>query len=1173
MKRLLISILTLMMALWASAKDEYIGQHWGVSDGLSQNTVSAILQDKQGFMWFGTWDGLNRFDGYEFQNYNPNRGTTINTRVQELYEDDNERLWWITYDERFYSLNRDRDQITEHSISEAPEALITKWKHRRDTIQVDPNGVIWSADLNPGVLRFRDGKWRRFTPPSDRRYAGTVVRNLIVLRDQQGRVWVNPTNGGFGYYDHKTDEFINPLRCTNCIHSAYFDREGLLWLSTYDKGIECLNFEARSFILHDLSIWGQKLGEVRAFAIDEGKLLTICKDERMIYSIVRTDKGLYYGSRKYGIITPNGAPSPYRTNCSAVYDMLYVNETLFVATYGGGVNVFYPDGRRVVLAAGENVRCLELGKAGELYAGSTNGLIRLVDDKMDIIPCNDVRCLQYTPDGLFVGTFGSGLFQLTQIDGRDTLIHHDVNERIVLAISGDGGDNLYMTSETGITTYNYKTGVHQYINPLERSRSAYFTEAKALRLESGEVLFGFNQGYVEFDPAKIRSVSTELPLRIIRAQSKDGFINIHKPARLPNNSGFFTITYAALEYADPERIRYQYRLDGFDKDWVNAGTKREASYTNLPYGHYTFRVRSTNRAGVWCDNEQTMEFYIEQTIWLRWWMWCLYIFVLSGLLAASVFISRRNERLKQNLQQGEELNKAKLQFFTNVSHELRTPMTLINGPIENILRTETLSPSVRKQLEIVDANGKRMLRLINQILDFRKINNNKLRLRVQENDLYELIRMTAANFQKEASDRNINLQIVKQIEDTRVWCDRENMDTVIFNLLSNAFKFTQDGKTISIRLDERSSYLICSVCDEGIGISKDKLEHVFDRYASEQGNAPTNRPGTGIGLSLVKEIVNLHHGFIEVDSRVGEGTVFTILLHRGKEHFGQDVDFVVSDTTAEVPAEKEVAATEMDAIDRKRKLIMLVDDNDDMRVFLSTILSGQYDVIGARDGVEALPLIVNQQPDLVVTDLMMPNMDGLELTRNIKSSETINHIPVLLLTAKSAIESRLQALERGADDYLTKPFEPEYLVARVKNIIAQRENLEAYYRGRLLQNKDNEPEAETTPQDAFLARLMAVMEKEMDNNAFSVDDLVGQIGIGRTVFFNKLKSITGLSPVEYIREVRIKRAAQLLRNPQYNISEVAYMVGMNDARYFSKCFKQTYNMTPSEYRKRVEMES
>ena len=395
------------------------------------------------------------------------------------------------------------------------------------------------------------------------------------------------------------------------------------------------------------------------------------------------------------------------------------------------------------------------------------------------------------------------------------------------------------------------------------------------------------------------------------------------------------------------------------------------------------------------------------------------------------------------------------------------------------------------------------------------------------------------------------------------------MDTILWNLLSNAFKFTPAGKHIGVVIDSKPGFVTLAVEDEGIGIAPEKRSILFERFSSNN-ELSGSTTGTGIGMNLTKELVDLHHGHIEVESELGKGTTFTVMLHTGREHFGAEVDFVTEEpVTMTRTAEKN--EDKLDSLPQEktdnRRTILIVDDSEEMRQFMTSIFGREYAIETAGDGEEAEQVIKTKHIDLVITDLMMPKVDGLELTQHIKSDPDTNYIPVILLTAKTAIESRLQALQYGADDYMTKPFEPEYLRARVKNILKLRTQLERNYRERLLRLEANPTTDETISGDAFLAKLLDIMDKQMDNNTLTVDELVEEMNMGRTVFFNKLKSMTGMSPVEFIREIRVKRAAQLLEDRKHNITEVTYMVGMNDSRYFSKCFKNTYGMTPSEYRK------
>ena len=1179
MKRFLLTLGLMAQVLVTTAHEHYVIQHYSIKDGLSQNTVMAILQDKQGFMWFGTWDGLNRFDGYTFEVFkakNNDVEARVNNRVDLIYEDEHEQIWWATYDGHFYRLDASRLVTTEQPFDSLPEGMMVKMSERDKKTKVDSHGVIWQADDTYGIQRYRFGQWKRFTPPLDSRYAGRLREHFFTLEDAQGRTWVNPTGGGWSYYDFEKDELVYPIQgLTNMIHTAYVDRDGQMWISSYDGGVDCVNMDPTPYLLHDLRHSERDNGEVRAFARKKnGEVLTFVKSETNVYCALETSHGMLYGTKGSGLIKVKGDRIP--TSHPDIYDIEEGRDgTLYIATYGGGVNIISWNEEKnnwdepIVVGPGMKVRDIEIVD-NTLWCGTTTGILRINLDKREsqVIPSYDIRAIYYSHDKLWLGSFGGGLLVMDPKQPRAEIQRVETFHDIILSMTGDI-ENLWFCSESDIAQLNLKTGELHYYDALDGESNTYFTEAEALRTPTGKLLFGYSNGYCEFDPSLIHRSTSVPPLRITRIEAQDQELT-GDTITIANGSNI-TIEYAAMEYVGADKIVYTYKMDGIDADWTHAKDVRRVTYNNLRYGTYAFHVRSTNRECGDVDNEKTLLIIVERPWWLTWWAFLLYAIAIIGLISLIVYIFNTYNELRQKVKVEQQVTDIKLRFFTNISHELRTPLTLIVAPVENILQTERISQSVRSQLEIVQSNSQRMLRMVNQLLEFRKVQNQKMKLKVRKTLLSELVNETCANFQKEAYDKHIHFEIENNAADSTVWVDRGRMDTILWNLLSNAFKFTPAGKNIRVVIDSKPGFVTLAVQDEGIGIAPEKRSVLFERFSSNNELNNSNTTGTGIGLNLTKELVDLHHGHIEVDSEVGKGTTVTILLHTGKEHFDQDVEFIegeelpIVDHPTESSFENKLEQLAQEPQDNRRT-ILVVDDSQDMQQFLVGIFNRDYNVEAASDGAEAEEIIRTKHIDVVVTDLMMPNVDGLELTQFIKKNPDTDYIPVILLTAKTAIESRLQALQFGADDYVTKPFEPEYLRARVQNILAQRTHLEQSYRQRLMRLEPQKTE-EPVPGDAFLAKLLDVMDKQMDNNTLTVDELVEEMNMGRTVFFNKLKNLTGLSPVEFIREMRIKRAAQLLEDRKYNITEVTYMVGMNDSRYFSKCFKNTYGVTPSEYRK------
>lgn len=525
----------------------------------------------------------------------------------------------------------------------------------------------------------------------------------------------------------------------------------------------------------------------------------------------------------------------------------------------------------------------------------------------------------------------------------------------------------------------------------------------------------------------------------------------------------------------------------------------------------------------------------------------------------------------------------KLRFFTNISHELRTPLTLILGGIEEVKKHDSLTPRGENSLTLAHRNAKRMLTLINQLLDFRKIVKNKMELKISRVDLVPLVEDALDDFREMASERRIELLFTLSRRSVLVWVDIERMESVVYNLLSNALKFTSNGGRIEVILSlrEEEESVTLTVRDTGIGIPKDKQGMIFERFAQASRAVDSNMKGSGIGLSLCRDIVTLHHGEISVDSRPGEGASFTVKLKLGNAHFGMEQidfsgagagegkrrdDYMVSDFTAADSQRRVDVAPPKDA-----QKILLVEDNRELRIFMYNSLIDTYYVVEADDGAEALEKIRSEMPDIIVTDLMMPRMDGIELIDKVRHDFTMSHIPIVMLTARHSPDDRVKAMEFGADGYITKPFSIELLLARIDNLLTQRRKLFEKFSSQSARNKVVELAVEdvvvTDRDEEFMKNVMAWLGENVENSELTIDQLASHLGLGRTTMYNKLKSLTGKSPVELIKEYRITKSKLLLRTGQFSVSEVAYKVGFSDPGYFSRCFREQFHMSPAEYLK------
>lgn len=814
------------------------------------------------------------------------------------------------------------------------------------------------------------------------------------------------------------------------------------------------------------------------------------------------------------------------------------------------------------------------------------------EGKPNSLGANDVYCIFEDADAsMWFGTFGGGLNKLKTKFEDNKQFEFEVFDRekgmpnnVVYTIIDDKEGNLWLTTENSIAKFNKKTHIIESFGKGNELENVEFSEASACLLHTGDICAGAKSGFYTFNPDAVKRRVIQAPLVFTRLLLFNKEVEIGEKGsilqtQLDNTSkieftskqNVFTIEFATLDMRAPEKIQYSYKLDGFDSEWNNVQTKHSATYTALPPGKYTFRVKSTDSEGVWLQNERKMEVIILPSFWQSGFAKFIYILLIILLFLTTLYIFLTIFKLKNNVQLEKQMTDMKLRFFTDISHELRTPLTLISLPVDNILQ-EDLDPSIKDQLLLVRRNLDRVMGLINQILDFRKVQNNKMRLTVEEINFGEFTRLCSSNFLEIAHTKNIGFHIVDKSNATKIWVDPERYESILSNLLSNAFKFTPSGKNITVKTEIKQNVAVLSVIDEGIGIAQEKINFIFDRFFSISTLRNIAQKSTGIGLDLVKKLVELHHGSVRVDSQVGKGSTFEIEFKLGTAHYDGDVDIILSDEKIPVkePVEPEISV-EVEKTDQVKvtPLILVVEDNEELRHFLKKSLKKNYRVAEAENGVVGWNKIQQIMPDFIIADLLMPEMDGLELTQKVKEDTRTSHIPLILLTAVTDMESKVAGMKAGADDYITKPFSSEFLHARIENLMNQRLQLQQFYRSQYISVKPdlNLPPLEVKLQeDHFMKALVQLMNENLENFDLNIDLLASKLNMSRTVFFNKLKSLTGLSPVEFVREVRFERAAEYIRDTQLTVAEISYKVGIEDPRYFSRCFKQKFGYTPSEYR-------
>ena len=1078
----------------------------------------------------------------------------------------------------------------------------------------DKQGNLWMCTHSKGLekITFRASQFRMITP-EPHRYESLSNEVRALCEDTGHNLWVGLKNGKLRVYDknHSERGYLTdagtisrvgtPLKGN--VYFVYQDSKANLWIATKGEGL--VKAEPQGEMRYKLTRYQYRKDDIYSLSDDN------------VYCVYEDSKG-----------------------------------RIWVATFGGGVNYLTRnrEGEEIFISHRNNLKGFPIDKChkvrfitgdhrGYIWIATTIGALMVngdfknpedavfhhylrVQDNIHSLSNNDVHWILPTRNKeLYLATFGGGLNKLQSVDAdgnamfKSYCVNDGLPSDILLSICEDNKGNLWMSTENGIS--KFIPGEERFENYADEHSSfrIRFSEAASVYTSWGNLMYGTSEGIFFFNPDITRK-STYIPplvlskLLVSNEEVLPGANSVLQQSlddtrelKLSHEENIFTIQFAALDYTEPAEIQYAYILEGFEKSWNNVGKQRMATYTNLPKGHYVFKVRSTNAEGVWTENTRLLDIEVLPSFWETPFAYFLYVLFVVLIIVTAVYILFTIYRLKHEVSVEQQMTNMKLRFFTDISHELRTPLTLISGPVEYVLNNAQLPEDAREQLQVVERNTNRMLRLLNQILDFRKIQNKKMKMQIQRIEVVAFTRKIMENFDSVAEEHHIDFLFETEKSELYLWVDVDKYEKIIFNLLSNAFKYTPNGKMIKMFIHEDEDTVSIGVQDQGIGIAENKKKSIFVRFENLVDRNLFN-PSTGIGLSLVKELVEMHKALISVDSKLGEGSCFKVDFQKGKEHYDDSVEFMQDDVTVGLEVHRQQVEDTDEAVfsqsvteetvqgngevETSKGLMLLVEDNSELRIFLRSIFSSEYRIVEAADGMEGWSKALKFLPDIIISDVMMPEKDGIAMTRELRADMTTSHIPIVLLTAKSSIESKLEGLEYGADDYITKPFSATYLKARVKNLLAQRQKLQTLYRQDLMSagvavpvpgeqmeenvtaGSETDKSPSMSPNDRkFMDKLVDLMEKNMDNGDLIVDDFVRELAVSRSVFFKKLKTLTGLAPIEFIKEMRINRAVQLIETGEYSMTQISYMVGINDPRYFSKCFKQKMGMTPTEYRDKV----
>lgn len=1224
-------------------------------------------------MWFSTNNGLARYDGNQMKVYLQDSAyaSSFDRRVKRITEDKDFKYMWIyTASETFYCLDmttghlvdylseakgwraqerplhftqsklqenglfymwgpkdgglivdyRDGNFKVKHLSAKEMEAilpklqdvkmadkqLVQKWKVPNGRVLTDNKGGKWIYN-NTGILRkvVGDSLITLRLLPNETNYIDYERFNIV--EDNHGLVWISTYGKGLFVFNHDLNQgqhFVANEKGESPIASNYLlcitaDRRDGVWVSAeyggvshlqvMDKGVVRIFPNGRENL--DLSnvvrmvkkqrdgsvMVGTRDGCLYHYSADMAQMLVKSHFDSNIYSVVEMPQGrMWIGTRGKGIY---GIPGLDFKNKKVFCLKPDDRGRMWIGTFGEGLSVAIPRGEGYEVktffadSVGLNeVRCLAIDRKGMLWGGTSGGLF-----------CVDPTRFAADGKGLRVYKRGSEIHDMLvdrqgrlwlTVPGEGLVCMQDGNFRILDASQGlinnmvqsvveteDG--NLWVSTQQGVSCWKAKdNSFDNYLFSRVMMGNVY-NENSAVCLDDGRVLLGGNYGLTIINPSRISHVKGQTSV-VFTSHPYSDEMTLSYEERSPK------INFSTLDYSDVNNVKYTYWLEGYDSSWSVPSPTPWVNYQNLPFGSYRLHVKASYSDGIW-GKESVLDISVEPPFYLSVWAWVFYALFLTVVIVMVVKSIREKNILKGKIKFEQELIRYKLVFFTNIAHEFRTPLTLIQGSLEKekrIMKTNHWQLELEKTVRTMDKSVQRMLRLIDQLLEFRKMQTGKLKLSLQETDVVMFVQGICKMFDDAAESKQIDFKFESQLPAYLMYLDQQKMDKVVFNLLSNAFKYTHAKGTISVSLSF-TDVMTIRVADTGVGIPQEKRAQLFSRFMQSSYTGES----FGIGLHLTHELVRTHHGEITYQENEGGGSVFVVTIPLQKDCY-EASDFLVKDS----PILKADLTKERDGQEEKttdavpsapsaplnRRTVLLIEDDNDVREFLLSELESCFDLKVASDGKAGIAMAKELDVDLIVSDVMMPGMNGFELTKRLKNSFETSHIPIILLTALSTDENVLEGTESGADAYITKPFSPQLLMARILQLLNQREILRQKFgkvpqeiRSAMLRNEQD---------SLFVKRLDSIVYSRLGEQDLSVDKVAGLLHLGRTIFYKKVRGTTGYTPNEYIRVIRLRKAAELLKEGEKNVSEVAYAVGFDNPYYFSKCFKEQFGMPPSQYR-------
>jgi signal transduction histidine kinase/ligand-binding sensor domain-containing protein/DNA-binding response OmpR family regulator len=1187
-----------------------------------ENQLNCMYQDSAGRLWVGSEKGLFYLDDkrrslVSLTNFYGGRSPGI-----RVIHGDGATLWLGTVNDGLYAYHPQKKHWQHYyHIDKDPSSLGSNLVR---SIEIDKQGKLWVGTVNGGLnLLLKEGAFQRFQnePANPASLSQRTVSAL--LEDRQGNLWIGTHRGGVNLYVPKQQNFglfqkeFNPNSLSyNDVKCFFEDRTGKIWIGTDGGGLNAFDPGSKRFVHY-------RYNPFNAQSIGSDAVLHVLEDSYGNLWVSTWGGGLNLLNRNTGAFRRflHNPADPGSISSNYVQQVFEDDQQrLWVATYYGGLNLFDPktqtfkrvesDAQHLTHLMGNNFVSVCQDKKGNLWFGTDDGGLNCLERQTQKFinyfaneeKMPDLRVLFVdSKDRVWAGQAGLYLFNEEKRSFGLFTGESGLSNEFIKGICEDDEGYFWIATSNGLTRFHPQTRSIKKFNTADGLQGLEFEANAYLKTRSGQLFFGGVNGFNMFHPKDIQPDRFVPPVYITGFQVSNEKITPANSPLLANDISYtknitlsytqstFSFDFAALNFSVPENNQYAYRLRGLNDEWNYVGNEHKATYTNLLPGSYTFEVKASNNDGIWNEVPTAVTIVIVPPFWNTWWFKLLMAVIVLAAAFAFLFLKRRLELQKLDETKRVEMHRMQLQFFTNISHEFRTPLSLILGPLE-ILQKEENASQFQHHYQTMHRNASRLLGLVNELMDFRKAESGVLKLKVMPGSLELFLEEIAGEFTGLAEAKNISFSIHVMDKLPQLWFDRQVLEKILLNLISNAFKYTANGGTITVKATRSlhalppsfqnelilknsyhgKEYIYIQVSDNGIGISKDSIKHLFERYYK----ITDSHLGSGIGLAFVKSLTFLHKGSISVYSERHKGTEFIVALPVSEADYTTEEKWMQNKKEPVVNIESLDYKYEGPLVtqpeDRKKekgiqpaKHLLIVDDNEELRQFLKETLSADFHVWEAEDGHTGFLMAKEKTPDLIISDVMMPVMNGTEFCKRIKEDEQTRHIPFIMLTAKAAIRSNIEGVESGADFYFSKPLNTDLMKLTIRNIFNHQQTIKEHC------SKDLHHETKALVHAAkdkdFIDQLLAIVEEQLSNPELDVEYICRQMGMSRTKLHQMIKNVTGQSISDFVRTVRLRKALQIMTEEDVLITEVMYRVGMQTQSYFTKAFKKEFGKTPSQY--------